>query len=154
TGILNGRDEVKKFLALAESKQAHYQVMKWPRKKHDPALKLRDGGDGLLDRVERYGRTLDPRSGVGAASDFADRVDLCWRRGRSGDLKACLPDVDKPVEAATTSAAFAAALKLLGAYNDLDRPARLSHSIQSKEVTQPNADCGTTGHLPSNDESL
>ena len=152
TGLLNGRDEVKKFLALSEAYQAQHQVMKWPGKTHTPALKLRSGTAGLLDRVEPYARSLDPRSGSGAASELADRVDFCWRRGRSGDLKVCLPDVDKPVDAATGNAAFIAALALLKKYNDSDRPVWMNYWITSGTIKRADADCGN-GHLPTDEES-
>lgn len=155
-GLVNGRDEVKRFLARPEAEQGMHQVMKWSNKPHNPAHKLRDGGGGLLDRVEPYGTALDPRAGSGVASDFARRILECWRSGRTGELKRCLTDVAKPVEIATGDSAFVAALGKLRAYNDSDRPTWLEYKIITQGPrTRPAATCGAwgVGHLPNLDES-
>jgi hypothetical protein len=155
TGLVNGRDEVRAFLARPADEQAKHQVMKWQGKPYTPAEKLRDNGKGLLDRVAPFGTSLDPRGGGGAASAFARRILDCWRWGRSGDLKKCLPDINKPVEAATGHPTFAAALAVLQSYNDTGRPVWLDYwwPTSPNPVKRKDASCAHGGHLPSVDES-
>jgi hypothetical protein len=154
-GMLNGRDEIARFLALSADEQARRQVMKWPGKPHTPAEKLRADGAGLLDRVEAFSGPLDPRAGAGAASDLARRILDCWRWGRSGDLKRCLPDPSKPIEAATGEATFVAARAKLEAYNDTARPAFLNwYILTNPAMTRRLANCNYWGgDLPTYEES-
>ncbi|TMQ15317.1 MAG: hypothetical protein E6J90_25660 [Deltaproteobacteria bacterium] len=154
-GLVNGRDEVKAFWTRPAADQAVYQIMKWSGKPYTPAQKLRDDGQGLLDRVEPFVTALDSRSGTGAASDYARRILDCWRWGRSGDLKRCLPDISKPIEAATGQPTFVAARTALQSYNDTARPAQLNYWLQNAPNVskRKNAACIEGGHLPSLDES-
>lgn len=156
TGLINGREDVKRFLARPADDQERHQVMKWTGKPHSPAEKLRAQNVGLLDRVEPFGTELDPRAGSGAAANLARRILDCWRWGRSGDLKRCLPDLSKPIEAATQEASFVAALNKLKAYNDSARPVWLNYYwfVPASVVTRAKANCGTLGgHIPNLDES-
>jgi hypothetical protein len=155
SALIKGRDEVNQFLALSPDVQARHQVMKWSDRPFTPAQKLRDGGAGLLDRVEPFRVSLDPRAGAGAARDFARRILDCWRWGRSGDLGRCLPDVNRPVEAATGHATFVAALNRLSAYNDTARPVWLSYWLRWNPNSYPRAEvsCDSGYHLPTEVES-
>jgi hypothetical protein len=142
-------------MSLGEAQEMH-QVMKWPGKPHNPAVKLRANGAGLLDRVQPYQTALDPKVGDSAAQKLAARVIDCWRSGRTGDLKRCLPDWKKGAETAAADPLFVAALAKLRDYNDKDRPAPLNYSFQvgSSPTTRAKAGglCGAD-HLPSMDES-
>jgi hypothetical protein len=155
-GVVAGRDEAKELLAMSVEDQARHQIMKWPGKNWTSSNKLRDNGTGLLDRVAPYETALDPRAGAGPANDLAKRILDCWRWGRSGNLIQCLPDLSKPVEAATSNAAFAAAKAKLQTYNDSDRPTWIwFYWLAPEQVTKrPDASCGRFGgHIPSWDES-
>jgi hypothetical protein len=156
TGMMAGHLEVLRFMALGED-QEKYQVMKWGGAiPFAPATKLRDNGNGLADRVGQYVTALDSRSPGSKAEALSKRVQDCWRWGRSGDLKRCLPKYKEVDQAIAADPAFQHAKTQLKSYNDTDRPVQLQYYFPPKFERVKRSDapgkCGAE-RMPTLDES-